>query len=266
MKTILDVASHWCGLLRRATLLHKKFHEEIILDDLGIRPLKFNVYSPVERYRVAEYGGEREVLNRFLNMLEPTDVVYDIGASVGLYTIAAASFSDQSKVYSFEPDPDTRARLQENVRLNQLNNVQLVTWAVSDQEGEILLYTNGATGFAPSLVLQDRPGAPTGQVRVSTCSLDIALSRDELPLPNALKIDIEGAEALCLRGCKQLLRGELGRHPRILLLELHPEFLPYFDSSVEEIKQFLMDLNYELRWAQVRDAQEHLCYVAAPSD
>lgn len=244
----------------KAIMPFKKLPEIVKLNDLADRPLVFNIYSPVERYRIADYGGEREALKRFLEMLEPTDVFYDIGASVGLFTISVASLLTQGKVYSFEPDVSTRDRLIENIRLNQLNNVNVVKWAVSDSEGDTTLYTNGVTGFAPSLALQKRAGAPTERLCVPTCSLDTALSRKELDLPTVLKIDIEGAEALCLKGSKRLLKGEFGKRPRILYLEIHPDFLADFNSSEIEIKSFILNLDYELRWSQKRDTQEHLCY------
>lgn len=258
--SVVSAASRWLDRLRLADSF-STFPQSIILSDLGVRSLKFNVHSAVERHRVANYGGEREVLERFLNMLKPTDVVYDIGASIGLYTIAVASFLDQGTVCSFEPDPSTRARLEENMLLNQLDNVHLISWAVSDHEGEVTLYSDGAAGYAPSLVLQDRPGAPTGQVRVLTRPLDLALSRNELPPPDVLKIDIEGAEAACLKGGKQLLEGRFGQRPRMIFLEVHPDFLPAFGSSVEEIQQFMANLGYEACWSQMRSAQEHFCYV-----
>ena len=244
-------------------MLIKKSPELIILKDISTKPLKFNVYSSVERYRVADYGGEREVIERFIGMLEPTDVVYDIGASVGLFTISVASLLTQGIVYSFEPDTSTRARLLENIRLNQLNNVKIVEWAVSDCEGDVTLYTDGVAGFAPSFVLQKRDGAPTGQLCVPTCSIDTAISCKELNLPTVLKIDIEGAEGLCLKGCKRLLKGEFGKRPRILFLEIHPDFLPDFNSSADEIKHFMLDLDYELQWREERAEQEHLCYISS---
>ncbi len=223
--------------------------------------LCFKVYNPVERYRIEAYGGEREVLQRFLALLGPGDVVYDIGASVGLYTVAVATFLRQGVVYAFEPDPTTRARLEENVGLNQLNNVYPVAWAASDREGEAILYTDGVSGFAPSMAAQQRPGAPRGQVAVSTRSIDSALSRNELPVPDVLKIDIEGAEGLCLAGSKRLLGGQYGQRPRALMLELHPGFLPAFGTSPEEIKGLIESLGYELNWSQLRAEQEHLCYL-----
>ena len=251
---------------RRAWRRPAKFPQTISLDDLGSQvrlqgpPLQFHVYSPVERYRIAEYGGEQETLLRFLSALQAGDVVYDVGASVGLFSVAAARLVGQGAVYSFEPDPSTRARLEENVRLNHLENVHLVTWAVSDREGELTLFTDGAAGFAPSMVRQDRPGAPKGETVVLTRSLDTALASGELRLPDVLKIDIEGAEALCLRGCPRLLRGEFGKPPRALFVEVHPDLLPALGSSAEEIEELMQTLGYRLDWVQERAAEKHLYY------
>jgi FkbM family methyltransferase len=255
----MDTLRRWVRQLR-ATIRRRKFPEMAVVQAFTMT-CRFRVYNAVERYRVVMYGGERHVLERFLSGLEPTDVVFDIGASVGLYTVFAASILNQGQVYAFEPDPSTYARLQENVRLNQLDNVKFIPWAVSDREGEVMLYTDGVEGFAPSIIHQERQGAPTGEVRVPACSLDIALSRGELSPPDILKVDVEGAEALCLLGCRQILNGEFGRRPRKILLELHPAFLPSFQSSPNEIKSFLDGLGYKLEWAEQRAEQEHLFYT-----
>jgi FkbM family methyltransferase len=244
----------------KALLRRRRFPYIVTLRDLGGGALSFRVYSPVERHRVAEYGGEREILQCFLGLLKPDDVVYDIGASVGLFTVAAARRVARGVVYTFEPDPDTRARLIENVALNQLENVHVMPWAVSDSASEVVLYTDGAAGFAPSFVRQERPGAPTGQVRVSTRALDDALAQNELPLPDVLKIDIEGAEALCLAGAARLLQGAFGSRPRVLLLELHPDVLPAFGSSLAALSDRVIGFGYRLAWSQTRAAQAHHCY------
>lgn len=251
--------------LRRAgkALSRKSFPRSIVIEDLAPAPLRFTVHNRVEEHRIAAYGGEYEILKRFLDLLQPADIVFDVGASVGLYTVAAAALVDRGMVYAFEPDPETRMRLEENVLLNQFGNVQSVPWAVSDSEGTVTLYSDGAAGFAPSLVLQTRKGAPSGQVSVSTRSLDIALSRSELPIPDILKIDIEGAESICLRGSERLLKGEFGKRPRSLLLELHPEVLPAFGSSPQQIREFMTRVGYELTWTETRASEEHLCYAAS---
>jgi FkbM family methyltransferase len=209
---------------------------------------------------VSAFGQERDVLKRFLSLLEPDDVVYDIGASIGLYAVTSAAIVTKGKICAFEPDPDICTHLQGNVSLNKFDNFQLMQCALSDMDGEATLYTDGAAGLAPSLSQQTREGAPQGKITVPIRTVDNILSQNELPPPTVLKIDIEGAELLCLKGCSRLLAGEFAKPPRILFIEMHPNFLPDFNSSPEEIKQYMIDCGYELVWHDLRAAEEHLCY------
>jgi predicted O-methyltransferase YrrM len=87
--------------------------------------LLFEVNNPVEWYRTAEFGDEKEFLDQFVLAIQPNDVVFDIGASVGLMTVYAASAARKGRVFAFEPDPETMTRLERNVRLNALSNVEL---------------------------------------------------------------------------------------------------------------------------------------------
>lgn len=237
------------------------FPQQITIHEMSNTELRFNVYSRVERKRVAGYGHEKAVLEQFLAALRPKDVVYDIGASVGLYTVTAAARIPQGKLYSFEPDPDTRNRLLENISLNKLNNIEVIDWAVSNTEGETILYSDGAAGFAPSMVLQDRPRAPKGEVQIETRRLDFALEQGQLLPPDILKIDIEGAEGLCIEGSQKLLSGIFGKKPRMILLEIHPQFMAPFNITPETLKKMMSQMNYQPTWSDTRDQQELICYV-----
>lgn len=141
--------------------------EEILsIDDLNGLPLRFKVTTQVERHRTVQFGGEREALERFLEALQPGDTVHDVGASVGLFTVAAASNYPESTVVAFEPDPEINQRLRTNISLNSLKNVQVVDWAASNDSGTIDLYTDGVDGFSPTMRPQQRDGAPSGTVSV----------------------------------------------------------------------------------------------------
>lgn len=225
--------------------------------------LRFEAFSPVEHHRIANYGDEREFLNFFLSQLIPQDVVFDIGASVGLFSIHAASLLEQGKVIAFEPDFETLERLKFNVKLNkQLTNIHYISWAVSDTQSEATLYTDGASGCAPTLKKQlGRSNAPKGEIKIKTNTLDNALLTGELPLPTALKIDIEGAEILCIKGAHRLLKGEFGRKPRLIFLEAHPDFLTSFNSNIEEVDDIIKKNGYASIWTRERDNQIHSCYL-----
>jgi FkbM family methyltransferase len=223
--------------------------------------LKFEAFSPVEYWRIANYGNERFFLGKFIESLKLNDVIFDIGASVGLITVHGAVFAKSGLVIAFEPDPETMERCKHNVSLNNISNVVFVTWAASDLEGEASLFTDGASGKAPTLREQiNRKGAPKNRITVETRTLDSEILAGNLPLPTILKIDIEGAEVLCLRGSKKLLSGQLGEKPRLIFLELHPNFLPSFNSTVEEVHNFVLSHDYQATWSKQRDDQIHYCY------
>ena len=71
---------------------------------MGNNTVNFEVFSSVENFRVAEYGGEKDFLDKFIGGLQVDDVVFDIGASVGLLTVHSAVTVDQGRVVAFEPD------------------------------------------------------------------------------------------------------------------------------------------------------------------
>ena len=249
------------SIIKRIFFKTNNFPQKIVLNDLAGKELYFNAYSPVENYRIALYGNEKDFLEKFISELNSQDILFDIGASVGLMTVHAASVLKDGKVFAFEPDPENRNRLRNNVNLNYLTNVEFIDWAVSDSLGEVVLFTDGAAGAAPTLREQkNRDIAPKGQVLVKTKTLDQAIIDKELPLPTVLKIDIEGAEILCIKGANKLLQGKLGKKPRLICVEIHPDFLPDFSSDEAEIHNLILTSGYSVVWHQEREAQIHYFY------
>jgi FkbM family methyltransferase len=239
-----------------------QFPQQITVSDLTAEPLVFKVHYPVERGRIVRRASEVDQITKLLNMLKAEDVFYDIGANIGLYTIPAATVLLKGRVVAFEPDAEFATHLQENIALNQLPNVVVKKWAITDYDGEVTLYSDGAAGFSPTLREQtNRDNAPQGVFSVPARSLDLALAAGDLPLPTVIKIDIEGAEGLCLRGAQRLLTGALGARPRLVLLELHPEFLGAFGMDGAEIKAMFQEWQYTVAWSDVRASQEHIGYV-----
>jgi FkbM family methyltransferase len=252
------------GLIRKMThfIFPKRDFPLTISLPFKERTLLFEVNNPIERFRTADFGDEKEFLDEFALAIRADDVVFDIGASVGLMTIYAAAAAPKGEVFAFEPDPETMTRLKHNVFLNDLSNVTFVPMALSDTTGDVLLYTDGSAGAAPSLRPQEnRPEAPKGKVKIPATSLDAEITSNNLPLPTVLKIDIEGAEILALRGARKLLTGLFGPKPRLIFLELHPRFLPSFYATVEGVREVLQDAGYSLLRSRARDEQLHEVYT-----
>lgn len=240
-----------------------KNHETIFVNLESIGDVKFNVYNNTERVRTKHFGNEKEALSYFLSTIDLNDAVLDVGASVGLFSIFTAKYSKARKVYSFEPDLETFVRLSENIGLNDLSNIKLFQIALSEKKGISQLYTDGTGGFAPTLNFQkDRKGAPSRAIEIKTETLDNLVQSKIIEVPENIKIDIEGAEILFLRGGIKTLEGKYGSKPRSIFLEIHPDFLSGFNSSESEVRRILVDSNYELVWESERESQIHTHWKA----
>ena len=213
----------------------------------------FEITTKMERSRVTGYGAEADYMQRVLSEIKSDDVFYDIGSCVGMFALHVALLG--GLVIAFEPDPGYRKRLKRNIQINRLNKrIKIVDWAVSDEPGVTTLYTDGINGNSPSLRSVDERGSVT--VNINT--IDNAVASRQFPYPDLVKIDIEGAEILALRGMKQTLASE--KAPRFLFIEFHPQFLPSFKSSVEECERLIELHGYTKSYMNKRGDQLHCIY------
>ncbi len=150
---------------------------------------------------------ESRELEFILAVLEPGMTFFDIGANAGLFSLAAAKKMGQGKVYAFEPCQWTYQLLEQNLRLNGVNNVAAVRTALGDCVGEAVLQLNVAG--KDGLNTLGRPTHPdsqvVGQEKVPITTLDIFVEAKAIPRVDAMKVDVEGAELLLFRGAKNLL-------------------------------------------------------------
>jgi FkbM family methyltransferase len=242
------------GLRPTATVIYRRIRPPIItLTDFVESGCKFEITSRKERYRVRSLGDEADFARLFFSEIRSGDVVFDIGSSVGLYALHAGLLN--ANVIAFEPDPAYRKRLKRNIKLNKLRRtVRVVEWVVSDQQGHAILYSDGIDGNSPSLTQ-----APDRQtLLVKTDSIDHALIKNELPRPDLIKIDIEGAEALALPGMTDMLTAT--QAPRLLFVEFHPELIEKLDSSLNRCQGILSDCGYRLELEMKRNDQVHAIY------
>lgn len=210
----------------------------------------FRINNNIEEFRLANWGGEKEYVLDMVACLKSDDIFYDIGSSVGLVSIHAANKLKNGKVISFEPDPENQKCLKENYKLNKLNNYKLIPIAVGETLDKLKLYTSGSNGFSPSL---QKVNGIENAIEVEVNSIDNLILSKEIPYPNVIKIDIEGAEFIALKGMKNLLLSR--EKPRIIFVELHPVFLPSFNTSVPEILEFMGQFEYQITEQVERDKQ-----------
>lgn len=161
----------------------------------------------------------------FVSRLRSGDIVFDIGANVGWFSLVAAKHvGSTGKVHAFEPRPETAQMLKRTIAMNGLRSiVQVWEFALSDQADEIRLQwesdtNNPGHSFLASKGKRHDTLAAHDSAKVISCRLD-----DVLPevAPDIIKIDIEGAEPLALAGAKSAI---LRKKP-VILSEIFPDQL-----------------------------------------
>lgn len=176
-------------------------------------------------------------MNFLLRYLRAEDSFLDIGANIGIYTLLAASKIHTGLIHSFEVLPKNYNRLQENIKLNQLNQVKTYEVAVSDHTGKIAL--NLAEGDSMPFITQT---VTANTITVPTDTLDNLLDNQQLANLTLAKMDIEGAEILALKGAVSLLKHQ---RPHVWILEIN-DTVSHFGHQKQDLVNFLHSYNYEL--------------------
>lgn len=152
---------------------------------------------------------ERAELEFILRFLHPGVTLFDAGANIGLFSLAAGRKlqGQLAAIYAFEPCPSTFAILEKNLLLNGLTNVHTVRAALSDQTGEANLYVNAA--LKDALNSLENPSHADAEVvareLVETITLDDFVAKERIARVDIMKVDVEGAELLVFRGGRNLL-------------------------------------------------------------
>ena len=165
----------------------------------------------------------------FRELVKEGDVVFDIGAHVGFYTLVSSLLvGEKGRVIAFEPIPENLHYLRQHLEINFVDNVDVIEAAVSDHHGRERLSRGPSSSMWHF-------GA-RGELEVETIKLDDLVLNAKLPPPNLIKMDIEGAEELALTGSAELI-SEF--HP-VVILSTHG------DDVHQRCRSFLESAGYRL--------------------
>lgn len=187
---------------------------------------------------------EAPAVRFFKRWLTGGDVVLDVGAHVGLFTLLASRLvGPAGEVHAFEPVPANFERLRANIALNGLANVQPSRVAVSDEEGEVSLGLRDERLVGNS-TCDYTVGAELSSVTAPTTTLDSYLDARGPARVRLVKIDVEGFEYRVLAG----LEGTLAEAPPdAIMLELNAEMLYEHGSSPTSLIAQLRDHGYKVQ-------------------
>lgn len=173
----------------------------------------------------------------WLNSLRVGDILYDVGANVGMYSIYAAARG--IRVFCFEPEAKNFALLNRNIQLNNLQDrasafglalglrTQLDYLHLSSD-----LVGGAINNFGEAVDYNGRPFSPIHTQGAMSMPLDDLWSVYGLPKPNHIKIDVDGLEAKIISGAEETLKSV---SLKSVLVELNDQ-LPSDMEIVEKMK------------------------------
>jgi FkbM family methyltransferase len=208
--------------------------------DKGFR-MQLDLADP-EQLKVYFYGHyhERYEADLVQRLLSGDDVFWDVGANVGYFTlVAATALNHCGRIIAFEPGKNAYARLTGNLALNPWRNIQAYPLAVTDREGEAVLHLAGDIADS-SANLYQAAAAQAGSEVCRTVSLDHFLKEEELPPPDLIKLDAEGAELAVLEGAHRLIADS----PPLWLMEMEEKNLRAAGASKAAVAEFLTGCGY----------------------
>ena len=182
---------------------------------------------------------EKAITNIVKSLLQSGDICLDVGANFGWYaTLFQQAAGESGEVHAFEPMPSSFRQLEMNYELmGKPKNVFINNLALGDQPGElnINLFEGEPTGHA-SLSDQGRDDAISFKCQVIT--LDSYLEEKEIGDVNFVKVDIEGAELMFLRGAERLFKQKV---PPIWLMEMALKQTKNFGYTPNDLIKFMSE-------------------------
>ena len=138
-----------------------------------------------------------------LRFVSKGDICIDVGANQGIYTIPMAKIvGDKGSVISVEPMKYAQSIIKKNADINKLKNIKIINGVISDKTGiETLDFSIGA---GPASITRNLGKKKI--LKVKSTTIDKLVSDNFLKKVNFIKLDIEGAELLALKGAKKTIQ------------------------------------------------------------
>ena len=176
---------------------------------------------------------EQPEIDSLCSLVRPGDIVLDVGANIGLYSVhLSRAVGPSGQVHAFEPDPANVVLLRQNVEHNACTNVVIHPYGLGAVNEQRALYLNKANKGYQSIL---RAEVSTGQI-----TIELRRGRDVIGdmVVAAMKIDVEGAEPLVLDG--------FDTWPPVILFEFLPDQLRMMDVAPCIFLQRFIDRGYRL--------------------
>ena len=209
--------------------------------------------NEMTRWRAEGLFQKEPVTIEWMSKLGPQDVLCDVGANVGMYSVWAAGIGG-ARVWAFEPESQNYALLNRNIEMNRLGErVKAFCLALSDAPGYSELHLSAFMAGGSCHSYEERvdfklePARPAFSQGCVAARLDDLVAAGVLPQPTHLKIDVDGFEHKVVAGGERTVND---KRLRSMIIEVNPALEPH--------RRLLADLRgMGFRWdeAQVAAAE-----------
>ena len=228
-------------------------------EDVEVRFATTDLHSKRWFLSIPRHGLHEPVLSAaIVRIARAANAFADIGAHLGYFSCLAGAANPHLKIFTFEMDQRLSNRIAVNAAMNDLRRIEVVPKAVSDRATTVYY---PARREDPGLQMTDAPPPEQDVAACDAVTLD-DFFRERRPVPDFMKIDVEGAEMKVLRGGENLLR----EHLPTLFLEIHPQKLLRIGSSAEEVHDLLRDIGYKMFGLRSRIDQNKFFKVERGTD
>jgi FkbM family methyltransferase len=185
-------------------------------------------------------------------VLQPNWLVIDIGAALGDYAVWAAQQLTTGRLIAVEPFPRSVKLLCDNLKLNHVENVEVVETAIGEKDGQLSLQLVTGQAVQHSTAATS---ASAGSLPVSVHSLESFFAQMKIDSCDYLKLDCEGAEYDILFNCSKDILKKIAR----ICMEVHDRVTPH---SRDEMIEFLERNGYITRLT-LNPVHNELAYLYA---
>ena len=202
-------------------------------------------YDAVSRYILGFGEWEPKTWHALEQHVPAGGTFVDVGAHIGWYSLKAAKVvGPKGRVIAVEPNQETLLRLRDNIRASGASAVIVVApVACSDSETTLNFFAapRANTGMSSlSLTNASRLGGIAASYQVRARRLDDIVREAGVARVDAVKIDVEGAEFLVLKGAVETL----DRYRPVVSVELIDEGLKQMGASVDDVMAFMRSHGY----------------------
>ena len=171
--------------------------------------------------------------------LKPGDTFVDVGANIGFFSLLADRLvGSEGRVHAVEATPSTADLLDDNIALNGAGTIIVHRCAAGERTGTASMVVDETGNIGSNHLARDGEASEGGNAPIVLRRLDELLDGEAIRL---IKLDIEGAEAMALRGAGALLDGD---DAPALLFEFTPHMLRRLGDDPAALLEYLEAKGY----------------------